>query len=75
MAQPRNQIVDVARGVGILLVALGHNWIVGHDEGPLGQYIYSFHVLLFFFLAGLFINPDETFPSLVSKRVQGLVKP
>ncbi len=74
-SQQRILIVDVARGAGILLVVLGHNWIVGRSDGSLRQCIYSFHVLLFFFLSGIFINPDEPFSDLLKKRFQGLIKP
>lgn len=46
----RNQVLDIAKGIGILLVVLGHCpqvWL------PLKQWIYSFHVPLFFLIAGM----------------------
>jgi len=40
--------VDASKGIGIILVILGHIWLIG-----LGQkYISSFHMPLFFFLSG-----------------------
>lgn len=46
----RNTALDIAKGIGILLVVLGycpHVWL------PLKQWIYSFHVPLFFLIAGM----------------------
>lgn len=46
----RNEALDIAKGIGILLVVLGHCpqvWM------PLKQWIYSFHVPLFFLIAGM----------------------
>lgn len=46
----RSLALDIAKGIGILLVVLGHCpqvWM------PLKQWIYSFHVPLFFLIAGM----------------------
>ena len=44
----RNLLVDVAKGIGIVLVVLGHSGI------EFGHYlIYMFHMPLFFFLSGM----------------------
>jgi uncharacterized membrane protein YcfT len=57
--------VDCAKGIGILLVVFGHVWRGLHGAGiviPEETYqftdrlIYSFHMPLFFFLSGLFIE-------------------
>lgn len=47
--------LDSARGIGILLVVLGHIWLSGFGE----KYIYSFHMPLFFLLAGYVYNADH----------------
>lgn len=44
--------VDVARGIAILLVVLGHSCLT--TEGSLNRMILSFHMPLFFFLSGVF---------------------
>jgi len=70
----RIEYIDIARGIGILLVVLGHN-----DFGyisPFGyKLIYSFHMPLFFFLSGYFFNPALSFVSFFKKRFNALLKP
>lgn len=67
--------LDVARGLGILLVVLGHNWIVFHPKGELFDLIYSFHLPLFFFLSGIFFRPQQTLTSLGRSKSDALLKP
>jgi len=66
--------LDIARGIGILLVVLGHN-----DLGALSPFlhrlIYSFHIPLFFFLSGYFLNTSLPFPDFLRKRFHGVLKP
>lgn len=62
MQGERAQLIDIAKGIGIILVALGHFLEIGFMHRPDGQFshvaffpwqfIYSFHMPLFFFLAG-----------------------
>lgn len=47
----RNKTIDVARGIAILLVILGHSFYT-LDE-PLNKVILAFHMPLFFFISGL----------------------
>ena len=46
----RSLVLDIAKGIGILLVVLGH---CPHVWTPVKQWIYSFHVPLFFLLSGM----------------------
>jgi len=66
--------LDIARGIGILLVVLGHN-----DFEVISvfarQVIYSFHIPLFFFLSGYFIDTSHPFFDFFKKRFHGLLKP
>jgi len=39
----RNRTIDIARGIGILLIVLGHNGIVLDTPSELYEVIYSFH--------------------------------
>lgn len=71
----RNKTLDIARGLGIFLVVLGHNWMVVKNPGELFRVIYSFHVPLFFFLAGVFFNANGTLKELVIQKFQTLIKP
>lgn len=76
MAAPRrNASVDIAKGLGILLVVFGHNWIVQHDIGELYRIIFSFHMPLFFFLSGIFLSPDKGFGQALRQRADSLLKP
>jgi fucose 4-O-acetylase-like acetyltransferase len=70
----RIETIDIARGIGILLVVLAHN-----DFGYISQYghevIYSFHMPLFFFLSGYFLRTDIPFFEFINKRFHSLLKP
>jgi fucose 4-O-acetylase-like acetyltransferase len=70
----RIEYLDIARGIGILLVVLGHN-----DFGAVSpffhQVIYSFHIPLFFFLSGYFINTALPFFDYFKKRFHSVLKP
>lgn len=71
----RNKIVDIARGIGILLVVFGHSWIVLHEKGELFRIIFSFHMPLFFLLSGIFLKETEGLPSLLKSKADSLLKP
>ncbi|WP_342042163.1 acyltransferase family protein [Bacillus sp. OTU2372] len=65
--------LDIGKGLGMLLVMLGHADI----PTPLKTYIYTFHMPLFFFLSGYLYN-KEKFPSLkvfFKKRTKSLILP
>ena len=47
----RVQWIDIVKGIGILLVCLGHSRL--GSVGPLASWINSFHMPLFFIMAGL----------------------
>ena len=66
--------IDIARGIGILLVVLGHNDF-GYISPFAYQLIYSFHMPLFFFLSGYFINTAIGFWGFTIKRFNSLLKP
>jgi fucose 4-O-acetylase-like acetyltransferase len=70
----RIEYLDIAKGIGILLVVLGHN-----DFEVISLFtqrlIYSFHMPLFFFLSGYFINTSVPFLDFFKKRFNALLKP
>ncbi len=70
----RIEYIDIARGIGILLVVMGHN-----DFAVVSPFmykvIYSFHMPLFFFLSGYFLNTAIGFWSFFKKRFNSLLKP
>lgn len=55
MVQKRDAQIDVARGIAILLVLLGHSSYTLDD--PINKIILAFHMPLFFFLSGLVAKP------------------
>jgi polysaccharide biosynthesis protein PslL len=70
----RIEYLDIAKGIGILLVVLGHNDF--EVISPFVQrMIYSFHMPLFFFLSGYFINASVPFFDFFKKRFNALMKP
>ncbi|MFS2036539.1 acyltransferase family protein [Polaromonas sp. CT11-55] len=71
----RNPAIDIARGIGILLVVLGHNWTVLQERGELFRVIYSFHLPLFFFLSGLFLKDAGSLGRFALSRADTLLKP
>jgi fucose 4-O-acetylase-like acetyltransferase len=66
--------LDVAKGIGILLVALAHA-DVSLFSPYLHKFIYAFHMPLFFFLSGYFFKPGISFWAQLKKRFNSLLKP
>lgn len=70
----RLEYIDIAKGLGILLVVMGHN-----DFGLVSpffyKFIYSFHMPLFFFLSGMFFKIDQPLWPLMQRRFNSLMKP
>ena len=70
----RVQYTDIAKGIGILLVVLGHNDMNAYHP-YLHRFIYAFHMPLFFFLSGIFFKLERSFKELFKRRFDGLMKP
>ena len=66
--------VDIAKGIGIILVVMGHN-----DFELISPFahklIYSFHMPMFFFVSGMFFKPDLPFWIFIQHRFKKLLKP
>ncbi len=52
----RESKIDVAKGIGCLLVLLGHSLYINKH---LKNWIFSFHMPLFFFISGYLFNFDK----------------
>lgn len=51
----RNSYIDIAKGLGMLLVIWGHI-----KQGGLSvDFTYSFHMPFFFFLSGMLFSPEK----------------
>lgn len=66
----RIQWLDTAKGYGIIFVILGHLGIP-----ILGSWIYSFHMPLFFFLAGYVHKEERSLGKFLNKKIKRLIVP
>lgn len=70
----RIDYVDIAKGIGIILVVMGHN-----DFALISPFahklIYSFHMPMFFFMSGMFFKPDLPLGKYVRHRFNRVLKP
>lgn len=60
----REYWLDAAKGIGILLVAIGHNGVLCHFF-PLHAPIFSFHMPLFFILSGATISASHSLKNIL----------
>jgi acyltransferase len=63
--------VDIARGLGILLVALGHCSV----SKALAVIIYAFHMPFFFLISGILYSNRKSFPSFFLDKARRLLLP
>ncbi len=86
ISQTRNVWVDYGKGIGIFFVVLGHvmRSLISSSiltDSPFlkafDSWIYAFHIPLFFFLSGLFINKSVTkpFTSFFINKLQVIAYP
>ena len=69
----RNLKIDIAKGIGIFLMVFAH----GKAPICLHNFIYAFHMPLFFILAGCFYNPIKYYNSIffIKTRILNLLVP
>lgn len=70
--QQRVEWVDIAKGIGILLVVLGHCL---PPYSLMNRIIFSFHMPLFFIISGFFFNKSNNFITILKKRIISLLVP
>lgn len=61
----RNDKLDMTRGLAILLIIYGH-FMFGINRG--GEYIYIFHVPIFFVISGILFNDNYDFRTFLTKK-------
>ena len=67
----RIEWIDISKGIGIILVIVGHTITLGYSYP-----IYAFHMPLFFFLSGLvYKEKNLSFITYVKSKVRTLLKP
>ena len=69
MNENRISFIDIAKGLGILLVIMGHTV---DCTKFIGRFIYTFHMPLFFFLSG-YVMSDKYLKDGISKRIYPLL--
>lgn len=62
--------IDMAKGYGIILVIIGH-W----DIPYITDFLYAFHIPLFFFLSGIFFSLKNDFVSFMRNKIHHIVIP
>lgn len=78
--QGRNEMIDSVKGIGMLSVMIGHSVIIlPFTHLNIGQFVYLYHVMLFFFVAGFLYdekyNDVKSAPVYIGKRFLGLFMP
>lgn len=67
----RIEWIDRAKGLGILMVMFGHNYL----DWKFVFWCYSFHMALFFFLSGCTFHYHDNFWKFLKKKRWGLLTP
>ncbi|MEK8087875.1 acyltransferase family protein [Aquabacterium sp. A3] len=67
--------IDVARGLCILLVVVGHNQTLTAPDSLVNTLLAAFRMPLLFFIAGTFFKPDAPLPALALEKAHALLKP
>lgn len=67
---PRIEHLDVAKGIAIIAVIIGHCGI-----SSINAIVYSFHLPLFYIISGYFSRSDNTFSQFIKKRFKQLIIP
>lgn len=65
----RKEYLDIAKGIGILLV------VAGHTNNPFQSIIYQFHVPLFFFISGMLFHGEKPPRQYMIEKVRSLYIP
>lgn len=65
----RDKTLDIVKGIGIFLVVLGHTSDILHD------WIYSFHMPLFFMLSGIFHKNGKNYKEFLKKKIKNIIIP
>lgn len=72
MISPRIDWLDALKALGILFIVVGH---LGDHSGNLYNFVYLFHVPLFFFAAGFLYKRSESIKLIVIYKSKSLLLP
>ena len=66
----RIKYFDIAKGIAMLCIIMGHLGI-----SSINSFVFTFHVPLFFLIAGYFFNDNLSFQDFVKKKSKQLLVP
>ena len=69
MEKERIEWVDIAKGIAIIAMIIGH----GCPKRAIVSFIFSFHMPLFFILSGIVYKTNSK--GMVSKKIKSLIVP
>ena len=71
----RDTTIDLLKGIGITSIVIGH--VRGYLPGgfPIVAYVYTYHIMVFLFVAGMCFKPQNNTPPYmqIGKRLVGLL--
>lgn len=70
----RNVVIDIAKGISIILVVIGHSPVLVRMI-PLNNFLTSFRLPFFFFVSGVFFNYSKPFGRVLADKADALLKP
>lgn len=68
----RNPHIDLLKGIAIITVVIGHCWTL---DSSVRNFIYSFHMPLFFCISGYLFSTKAPFGKFVISKAKSVLKP
>lgn len=76
LSKPRLLMIDVAKGIGILLIVLGHNPDFSQHFHRLAEFLSAFRLPFFFFVSGVMFSVGKrSTGTVVKERADAWLKP
>ncbi len=75
MKKSRLGFIDIARAFAIIFIVFGHTIVHNQNSYLLYQFLYSFHVVLFFIISGYIYQDNQTIKEFTKKRFFSLMIP
>lgn len=70
MNKNRIQYIDIARGISMVCIVLGHL-----GEPQINRVVFTFHLPIFFLISGYFLKEETDIKSLLKQRIRSLLVP
>ena len=75
----RDLYFDILKGIGIISVVVGHAFYTGNYYSDFSNYLYNFvyvyHLAIFFLVAGYFFKPEISLYVFLKKKIKSLYLP